>query len=517
LSNSLGNDTTVTVDNAIADTESRMNLAVFTGAFCKELVTSSRLYNVTNLVTPVGVRDIGQVCETTKIPVYNTLFIAGTRTQPTSRPSDGPSKAPTKPPTYVKPEVMTTSVIGFVAVVILIFFLRFFPYIMSLFFEQPKKPIGHRYDVLVMIDNSHDAILENINHEDIAFFRRTEIKEKDQKIAWIINNTPIALEKRSEVKFFDKYELLNNGIKGEKDKKIEDDAHTKPLNDVQVRQKSMLFDKVPMQKGMIVRVRLKDEKPSKDNRPYSSEFHDLSGKRPDKSCPTDHVISKFVIDNGPLKERIKLASLEKYRLESPRAEAQGLGAVSIDMSEENNDVLPFDSKGSSREYDFGDEEEDDLRSITSSDQYDFEDEVNPYEKKEVYDFKDDIYKKKEAYDFNNDSSTKKEENWEYKKKEVYDFENEINPYEKKEGYEFKDSEDVYDAEDEINTYKKKEVYDFKDSEDVYDAENEINTYKKKEVYDFKDSEDAYDAEYEINPYKEKEENWEFPSEEDRGW
>jgi hypothetical protein len=444
LSNLLGNDTTVTVDNDIAATETRMTTAVFTGAFCKELVTSSRLNNVTNLVTPIGIRDIGALCDTTRIPVYNSLFIAGTKTQPTSRPSDGPSKAPTNPPTHVKPEVMTTSVIGFVAVVILIFFLRFFPYLMSLFFEKPKKSIGHRYDVLVMIDNNHDAILENINHEDIAFFRRTEIKEKDQKIAWIINNTPIALEKRSEVKFFDKYELLNDdSIKGEKDKKIEDDAHTKPLNDVQVRQKSVLFDKVPMQKGMIIRVRLKHEKPSKDNRPYSGEFHSysdtpLSGKRPDKSCPSDHVISKFLINNGPLKERIKLASLEKYHLESPRAEARGLGSISIDMtkdqkslnkialirarvksecssdsdisfrSEENDDVLLFDSKGSSREYNYGDEADDEVRSIRSSDLYDFEDEMNTYKKKEVYDFEDEI-----------NTYKKKEENWEFPSEEGY--------------------------------------------------------------------------------------------------
>jgi hypothetical protein len=352
---------------------------------------------------------------------------------------------------------MTSSVIGFVSIVVLIFFLRFYPYLISLFFETPKKLSSHRYDVLVMIDNDHDAILENISHEDIAFFRRTEIKQRGDTLFWVINDTPIALEKRFEVKFFDKYELLNDSsIKGAADNKLNDAA----APNVKARQSSVLFDKVPMQKGMIIRVKLKDDKSSKDNRAYNGEFHSfaetpLSGKRPRPSThssgngrPSDHVITQFVINNSSINERIKLASLDKYHLKSPRAQLstpQSLGSVSIDVSADNrthiksalkraeesessnsdhrrasgfkfkdtsskseNEEEPrehessSESERSSDEYSFGDEGEDDeIRSVRSSDLYEYGDgdgdekeEITPSKKgEESWDFpSEDGYK-----------------------------------------------------------------------------------------------------------------------------
>jgi hypothetical protein len=326
---------------------------------------------------------------------------------------------------------------------------------MSLFFEKPKEKIGHRYDVLVMIDKENDAILENINHEDIAFFRKTEITEKDQKIAWIFNNTPIVLEKRSEVKFFDKHELLKDGsLKSEKDKEVK---QFKSLNDGKVRRNSMLFDKIPMQIGMIIRVRLKDEKAAKDNRPYSGEFNSysetpLASKRPSKTCPSDHVISKFVIDNGQ-KERLNKESLSKYRLESPRAQlsprtSQDLGSVSIDMDQKalnksaveraraksdcssdsdfsiqsseykhkfkdasfrsehkeqsDDESLPYDFDGPSRKYNFDEVYDDEVKSIGSSDKYEYEDE--------------DELKKEESWKF---ATKKREESWKFPSEKGY--------------------------------------------------------------------------------------------------
>lgn len=415
-------------------------------------------------MTTTGIGAIGAVCDTTKIPVFNSLFIAGTKTQPTSMPSDSPSRAPSKGPTVVKPEVMTSSVIGFVSIVVLIFFLRFYPNLISRYFEKPKKLSNHRYDVLVMIDNDHDAILENISHEDIAFFRRTEIKQRGDTLYWVINDTPIALEKRFEVKFFDKYELLNDSIiKRAADDKLNDAA----APNLKARQKSLLFDKVPMQKGMIIRVKLKDDKSSKDNRAYNSEFHSFagttfSGKRPRPSThssgsgrPSDHVITHFVINNSSISERIKLAPLEKYHLKSPRTQIstpQSLGSVSVDVSGDNRTHIKsalkraeesqssdFDhrrasgfkfkdmsskseieeeprehesSSGSERpsdEYNYGDElEDDELISIRSSDLYEYGD-GDGDEKEEITPSK----RGEESWDFPSENGYKhNDQSWE---------------------------------------------------------------------------------------------------------
>jgi len=359
-----GNDTTLSVNKTIAATQTKITTAVFTGSFCYELVLSSRHNNVTNLITPTGINAIGLICaDNTRTPVFNSLFIAGTETQPSSYPTDSPSFPPTKNPSPVRPEVMTTKVVGFVSVVVLIFLLRFYQDFINLFYTKPKELSGHRYDVLVTIDKDNDAIIENINHEDIAFFRSTDIKEKDEKIAWTINDTAVPIQKRFEVQFFDKYDLLNDpSIKEEGDKTIKID--TIPLKDG--RRKSMLLNKVDMQKGMVIRVKIKGESAKWGLRAYSNEFDSFaetarsgkkplqspkrspaSGKKPmsssKKGCPSDHVISKFVINNSSINEKIKLAA-EKYRLETPRggsfSSPQGLGSVSIDMEDMTESLSP---------------------------------------------------------------------------------------------------------------------------------------------------------------------------------
>jgi hypothetical protein len=74
-----------------------------------------------------------------------------------------------------------------------------------------KDMTDHKYDILVVYNDNQDIIIENIDHKEIVFFRSTKIQSKNQTLGWVINSMPDALEKRFEVKFFDKYDLLNEG------------------------------------------------------------------------------------------------------------------------------------------------------------------------------------------------------------------------------------------------------------------------------------------------------------------
>jgi hypothetical protein len=79
------------------------------------------------------------------------------------------------------------------------------------YLTEHKYLTDYQYDILMVYSDNRDIILENIDHQDIVFFRRTNKQSKDQPLGWVINCVPDALEKRFEVKFFDRYDLLNEG------------------------------------------------------------------------------------------------------------------------------------------------------------------------------------------------------------------------------------------------------------------------------------------------------------------
>lgn len=184
-----------------------MMTAFTTGSLCNELVTSSKLNNVTSMMTPGGIRHIESVCNTTNLPTFQTVFF-GIEIQPSSTPSSLSSTTPATNLIPPKPQLVTTSFIGFLSIVLLIGFLRFYLDVISMF-SMKKNLKCCKYDILVVFDDVHEAILENISHEDIALYRRTRIEMDDQILGWVMNDTPHALEERYEVKFFDTYDLLN--------------------------------------------------------------------------------------------------------------------------------------------------------------------------------------------------------------------------------------------------------------------------------------------------------------------
>lgn len=89
--------------------------------------------------------------------------------------------------------------LGILAVIGLIAFLRFYPSVVRLIFAKKIEKIGHLYDLLVVLDNQEDALIQNVKHEDIAFFRRTIIEGDKQTLEWMMNGTSDMLEKRFEV------------------------------------------------------------------------------------------------------------------------------------------------------------------------------------------------------------------------------------------------------------------------------------------------------------------------------
>lgn len=260
---------------AIASLKAAVMTALTSGLLCSELMASSKQHNVTFLTTPTGIQAIQSVCNTTILPIFGTLFFAGVNRQPSSMPSGSPSEIPTYNPTVAKPELVTSSFIGFMVIVFLIGFLRFYPDMVS-FFTAKKKLNGHKYDILVVLDDDTEAILENINHEDIAFFRRTWIQSEDQTLGWMINATAEALDKRFEVKFLDKYGLLYSGVVDEEGNKI-------------MTEKEKIESHIhatELQIGMILRVQLARGSPLSKNTSMgsrdqsktrlNSEFEDMS-------------------------------------------------------------------------------------------------------------------------------------------------------------------------------------------------------------------------------------------------
>jgi hypothetical protein len=212
---------------------------------------SGKLNTVPFLLLPISIGSIGAMCNTQNEPTFKTMFIRRYERQPSSMPSGSPSEQPTHSPKPVKPRLVTVVFVGALSIGCLIGCLGIFSAIYTFF--PVKKTICHKYDIFLIIDND-EVIIENINHDDIVYFRRTWIEEDHHKLNWIINANRDVLEKRFEVKFFDHYDLLNTeGMTDIDDGKTEDGSNAD----------ASLY-KAKMHTGMIIRVKPQGIKDTKD-------------------------------------------------------------------------------------------------------------------------------------------------------------------------------------------------------------------------------------------------------------
>ena len=226
------------------------------GTLCKNLISTAHSNNVTNLITVTNIQRIGDVCHQT--PKFATIFVPGPLTQPSSLPTGQPSSAPTGHP---QSKIITANFIGFITIVILISFFRLIPSIVDLFTERIVMKRGHMYDILVVLNNDEHAVLENIRHEDIAFYRRIETENDYQSTSWLMNVTSNILEIRFEVEFFDTYDLLGQNKRDEAD--IISSKDDEIVGNKVIKQSIYAHD-AALCMGMIIRV-----KPSRD--------HDVKG------------------------------------------------------------------------------------------------------------------------------------------------------------------------------------------------------------------------------------------------
>ena len=188
--------------------------ALYGGTLCEEFIKRGANLNVTELTSPEGKAAAGALCEET--PVFSTVLTPAVTSQPSSRPSGQPNSSPTSQPSMM-PEspisipssvIGTGSFMGILSLIILIGVLRFNSSMSALLLQKKDEKEIHLYNILVVLNDYEEAILENIRHDDIIFFRETEFIDESTSNDWIMNTTTDVLERRFEVQFYDQYDLL---------------------------------------------------------------------------------------------------------------------------------------------------------------------------------------------------------------------------------------------------------------------------------------------------------------------
>lgn len=218
------------------------------GTLCQTFIDRAFILNVTFLMTPASVAASGAACS--EEPVFSSVYTPGGTGQPSSQPSSHPTSSPSVPPGLRRKKLVSSGFIGFLTVVCLIWFLRFFPSLLATI-KKKKEKICHLYDILVVINDEEEAILENIRHEDITFFRRTNVEESSKSLKWTMNSTSDVLEQRFEVQFLDHYDLLGESGPSEEDK--EGVGHA--IKGEKLVTKEMYVHEPELQCGMIIRVK----------------------------------------------------------------------------------------------------------------------------------------------------------------------------------------------------------------------------------------------------------------------
>ena len=226
--------------------------ALASDILCQKFVQRGVYMNLTVLQTASGAAAAGALCE--QHPLF-TIIVAPPSSQPSSSPSGQPTSTPSTVPTSSNPIIrhttkMTTSFIGLLSIILLIAILRFNSSMLALIVAKKDEKKGHLYNILVVLNDNEEAILENIRHEDIAFFRPTEISHGHYINNWIMNTTNEVFERRFEVQFYDQFDLLGqSGVD-------EDEIKSKRavIGDKNIT-KEVYVHKARLQMGMIIAVK----------------------------------------------------------------------------------------------------------------------------------------------------------------------------------------------------------------------------------------------------------------------
>ena len=183
--------------------QSMVGVAVSQGTLCSQLETSAGQYNVSSLMPSIA---INSLCFQT--PIFATVFVPGTSQLPTASPS-GTALIPPAVPTddAEKRKFIEFKTVVLLAFMVLIGILRFGPSLRDIYAVKKVPPSDHLYSILVVLNDEENAVLENIRHADIAFYRELNF-DYQEHAGWMMNTTGEIFEKRQEVQFFDIYGLL---------------------------------------------------------------------------------------------------------------------------------------------------------------------------------------------------------------------------------------------------------------------------------------------------------------------
>ena len=234
-------NSSLTVYQMAASIDKALNVALTTGALCDNLILRAAALNVSVMTSEAGLKTTAAICSEHTIafsPASPSKLFAPPTAQPTMAVEETVASAgPTK--------LVTMSTLAILGAIVLIGALRL---ISSCYLvrtaKMEKRNGGHLYDILVILNNEEEAILENISHDDIVFFRPTKVD--DGRMGWTMNASPDALVRHFEVQFLDRCDLL--GQSGLQDKELVSDKMKPSMSGKESKRNGM-------QIGIIVKVR----------------------------------------------------------------------------------------------------------------------------------------------------------------------------------------------------------------------------------------------------------------------
>lgn len=286
-------------------------------SLCNSLVTRVSYYNITMLLSATAKVGIDSVCG--QKPVFATVILSvneGLFSAPTIEPSSPPTQPPT--PYYMSTE--RNRLYGILAIILFTAMLRLLPAVIDCSVSKKSPKRGHLYDILVVLNNTQEAVLQNIRHEDIAYYRSvTSDIDETLVYEWTMNNMPAPLDKRVEVHFLDQYDLLGhsgatNTAAGEggAGMGILSSVSTEIAGDKCVTQR-MYMHEASLQVGMIIRVI-----PSPD---YSPKLVGAAAYRERPSSGR----SQRSGNEGRKSQKEELDSISKARVQTKKVRNRGSG------------------------------------------------------------------------------------------------------------------------------------------------------------------------------------------------
>ena len=326
----------------------QVKFALESDTLCQQYVNRGNYLNVTLLRSDTDLASAGALCEQKVIEIAKRI----TTLQPSSSPSGQPSTSPSHY-TKIKPglvaiaptAVVSSSFIGILAIIILIAILRFNSAMLALVMVKKEKK-GHLYNILVVLNDDEEAILENIRHEDIAFFRSTELLDGRYTNEWIMNTTNDVFERRFEVQFYDQFDLLGQSGVDE----VEVRSKQAIVGEKRVT-KEVYVHKARLQIGMIIAVKPLRSKNSKENSKIANKTvlqresltsiysTNTSSKLPERHIPRDSSMTSMSDFHSAPSSPHRQSTLTTYSSQSsPKPFRSGLAGLNSGMKSERKDV-----------------------------------------------------------------------------------------------------------------------------------------------------------------------------------